>query len=88
MHDRVRLRLGQRARDFFAPSKVAADEGRTLVYREAMAFGQVIEDEDFVPFIEQQLRRRCSRYSPLRQRRKFSSAEGAAGVAAVKKETR
>ena len=36
-------------------AKIAADERRALVDGAAMAFGQVVEDDDFVAFIEQQL---------------------------------
>src|SRR5436190_24086163 len=55
MHHRFWFRLQQCAADLFASRHVASDECRALVDGPAMAFRQVVENDDVVPLIKQEL---------------------------------
>jgi hypothetical protein len=55
MHDCFGFRLEQCAADLLASRHVAADESRALIDRPAMAFAQIVENNDLVALIEQKL---------------------------------
>src|SRR6266481_5299132 len=55
MHDRLRFRLEQGAADFVAPRQVAAYKSGAIIHGAAVALRQVVENDDFVTFIQQQL---------------------------------
>jgi hypothetical protein len=55
VHHGFRFGFLKRATDFFPPGEIATDESRPIVHGTAVTFGQIVEDDDLVAFIEEQL---------------------------------
>ena len=55
MHYRIRARAGKRSLDLRAVGQLTPDEIRPGIDGAPMAFTQIIEDGNFVAFIQQQL---------------------------------
>jgi hypothetical protein len=55
MHDCIRFCLAQRIGDFFPISQIGFDKGGALIDGATMSFAQIIENENFVAFIDQEL---------------------------------
>ena len=55
MHHRLRLKISERGLDPLAFGQIALDKRGPRIDRAAMPFGKIVEDADFVVFVEQEL---------------------------------
>src|SRR6266487_6548827 len=55
MHDRVGACLRERGLDFSSIGQITFNESGARIDRAAMAFGEIIKDDDLMLFIEKQL---------------------------------